>query len=103
MGAIEQTIADAVRAGITEAVKPLQDDIAWLRKIIESKNEPADERVKQKDLPAKLGDVGLTKLRKTLGLNGAPKPDALGLYSVKACRTFIDNLPSDSASKKAEN
>ena len=42
MGAIEQTIANAVRAGVIEAVKPLQDEIAWLRKIIESKNEPPD-------------------------------------------------------------
>lgn len=100
MGAIEQTIANAVRAGVIEAVKPLQDEIAWLRKIIESKNELPDEWVKQKDLPAKLGNIGLTKVRRVLGLHNAPKPNALGLYSVKNCRELISNLPADWASKK---
>ena len=97
MGAIEQTIAEAVRIGVADAVKPLHDKIDALCKVIESQSAPVDEWVKQNELPSKLGNIGLTKVRQLFARDGAPKPNALGLHSVAEWRDFVKIATKDAA------
>ncbi len=91
MGAIDQAFIDLATAAFAQVIKPLQQEIADLKKIVESQSAPADEWVKQKELPAKLGNIGLTKVRELRRHPNAPKPNVLGLYSVNDWREFVKN------------
>ena len=91
MGAIDQAFIDLATAAFAQVIKPLQQEIADLKKIVESQGAPVDEWVKQKELPAKLGNIGLTKVRELRRHPNAPKPNALGLYSVNDWRDFVKN------------
>lgn len=89
MGVIEQSLIDLATTAFTQVIKPLQEEIADLKKTIENQSVPSDEWVKQKELPAKLGSIGLTKVRQMCRHPNAPKPNVLGLHSVKAWLEFV--------------
>jgi hypothetical protein len=94
MSSIEQTITQAVRLSVTEAIVPLVVQIEALQKEIAVHRDKSNEPYLQlKDLAVKLG-CSVSKL-KLFRKNhpAAPKPNPMGLYDWSEWRAYLKDTP----------